>query len=56
MGDIFTNRLSDVDAMDMVQEVTDKEIKDAMFDIENCKAPGLDGYTAFFFQKNLGDH
>ena len=56
VGDIFTNRLSDVDALDMVKEVTDKEIKEAMFDIDNYKAPGPDGYTACFFQKSLGDH
>ena len=54
MGDIFTNRLSDVDALDMVREVTDKEIKDDMFDIDNCKAPGPDGYTACFLKKAWG--
>ena len=35
----------------MVRDVTDNEIKKAMFDIYNCKAPGPDGYTTCFFKK-----
>lgn len=35
----------------MIQEVTDQEIKAAMFDIEDEKAPGPDGFTAKFYKK-----
>nr|GEY14494.1 RNA-directed DNA polymerase, eukaryota, reverse transcriptase zinc-binding domain protein [Tanacetum cinerariifolium] len=33
------------------KDITDKEIQEAMFDIDNDKAPGPDGYTACFFKK-----
>lgn len=48
---LFTNKLSNEDADRMVIEVTDKEIKDAMFDIGENKAPGPDGFTSVFFKK-----
>ncbi|GJZ37781.1 hypothetical protein Tco_0583972 [Tanacetum coccineum] len=35
----------------MCREVSNNEIKDAMFSIRNDKAPGLDGYSSFFFKK-----
>ncbi|GJR29868.1 RNA-directed DNA polymerase, eukaryota, reverse transcriptase zinc-binding domain protein [Tanacetum coccineum] len=46
----FINRLSDEEAAKMVIDVTDKEIKEAMFDIGENKAPGLDGFTFAFFK------
>ncbi|GKB26479.1 RNA-directed DNA polymerase, eukaryota, reverse transcriptase zinc-binding domain protein [Tanacetum coccineum] len=39
------------DAKEMVEEITDVEIKKAMFDIDNDKAPGPDGFTSCFFKK-----
>jgi hypothetical protein len=30
---------------------TDKEIKDAIFQVEHNKAPGPDGFSAEFYQK-----
>ncbi|GJY45973.1 RNA-directed DNA polymerase, eukaryota, reverse transcriptase zinc-binding domain protein, partial [Tanacetum coccineum] len=48
------NTLSPEEATDMIREVTDKEIKDALFDIGDNKAPGPDGYSSVFFKKNLG--
>ncbi|GKB34449.1 hypothetical protein Tco_0879391, partial [Tanacetum coccineum] len=46
----FINRLSDEEAAKMVIDVTDKEIKEAMFDIGEKKAPGPDGFTFAFFK------
>ena len=51
LGDIFINTLSRDEAQAMVCDVTKDEIKKAMFDIGDCKAPGPDGYTACFFKK-----
>ena len=51
VGDIFTTTLTDDEAVDMIRDVTDNEIKKAMFDIDNCKALGPNGYTACFFKK-----
>ncbi|GJR87109.1 RNA-directed DNA polymerase, eukaryota, reverse transcriptase zinc-binding domain protein [Tanacetum coccineum] len=48
---IFTNTLSHEEALDMVKDVTDKETKNAMFDINDYKAPRPDGYSACFFKK-----
>ncbi|XP_071740809.1 uncharacterized protein [Rutidosis leptorrhynchoides] len=43
IGDIFSNNLSNVDADAMVIPVTDIEIKEAIFDIDDYKASGPDG-------------
>lgn len=47
---LFTRKISDVDANYMVRAVTDAEIKQAMFDIDDDKAPGPDGYSSKFFK------
>ncbi|GKC88484.1 RNA-directed DNA polymerase, eukaryota, reverse transcriptase zinc-binding domain protein [Tanacetum coccineum] len=39
------------EACRMIGEITDDEIKAAMFDIDDNKAPGPDGFTAKFFKK-----
>ncbi|GJW01214.1 RNA-directed DNA polymerase, eukaryota, reverse transcriptase zinc-binding domain protein [Tanacetum coccineum] len=44
--DIFTNRISTKEAIRMVRPISDAEIKNAMFEIEDSKALGPDGYTA----------
>ncbi|GKE94759.1 putative retrotransposon ty1-copia subclass protein, partial [Tanacetum coccineum] len=44
---LFTSRLTSEEAAKMVTDVTDKEIKEAMFDIGENKAP--DGFTSAFF-------
>nr|GFA18611.1 hypothetical protein [Tanacetum cinerariifolium] len=49
MEDIFRNTLSNDDAMEMVKEVTEKEIKETLFDSDSDKAYGPDGYTSEFF-------
>lgn len=34
----------------MIRSVSREEVKNAMFDIDNNKFPGLDGYTSTFFK------
>ncbi|GKA68338.1 reverse transcriptase domain, reverse transcriptase zinc-binding domain protein, partial [Tanacetum coccineum] len=51
-SELFTNKISQGKTEDMVREVTNKEIKDVIFDIGNDKAPGPDGFTATFFKKS----
>ncbi|GKE92287.1 hypothetical protein Tco_1573382, partial [Tanacetum coccineum] len=41
---LFTNRLTVEGATKVVTDVTDKEIKEAMFDIGENKAPGPNGF------------
>ena len=55
---LFSNKLDLVHALDMIREVTNEEIKAALFDIEDEKSPGPDGYSSKFFKamwKIVGD-
>nr|GEY25357.1 hypothetical protein [Tanacetum cinerariifolium] len=47
----FDKVLSKKEAEDMIGLVSDKEIKEAVFDIDSNKASGPDGYTSGFFKK-----
>ncbi|GJV51482.1 RNA-directed DNA polymerase, eukaryota, reverse transcriptase zinc-binding domain protein [Tanacetum coccineum] len=49
--DLFSNVLSNDEVEEMIKEVSDKEIKDALFDIGDNKALGPDGYSFVFFKK-----
>ncbi|GKB41569.1 RNA-directed DNA polymerase, eukaryota, reverse transcriptase zinc-binding domain protein [Tanacetum coccineum] len=51
LRDIIQLKLSFEDAEAMIIEVSDKEIKEAMFDIDSSKASSPDGYTSCFFKK-----
>ncbi|GJZ51477.1 RNA-directed DNA polymerase, eukaryota, reverse transcriptase zinc-binding domain protein [Tanacetum coccineum] len=51
---LFSKKLTDEEANWMIREDTDKEIKDAMFNIGDNKAPGPDGFTSTFFKKDWG--
>lgn len=52
MGDdLFTKKLSLSESLMMIRPITDKEIRDAIFQIGNDKAPGSDGFSAKFFKK-----
>ncbi|GJY63013.1 RNA-directed DNA polymerase, eukaryota, reverse transcriptase zinc-binding domain protein [Tanacetum coccineum] len=44
--------LSNEEADSMVKEVSDREIKEALFDIGDNKAPRPDGYSSVFFKKS----
>ncbi|GJT00726.1 RNA-directed DNA polymerase, eukaryota, reverse transcriptase zinc-binding domain protein [Tanacetum coccineum] len=48
---VFSTKLNHEEAMEMIKEVTDSEIKNALFDIGDNKAPGPDGYNSTFFKK-----
>lgn len=49
---LFNKKLDDITAAHMVRDVTNVEIKEAIFDIGDDKAPGPDGFTACFFKKS----
>ncbi|GKD05528.1 RNA-directed DNA polymerase, eukaryota, reverse transcriptase zinc-binding domain protein [Tanacetum coccineum] len=49
-NDIFTSTLNE-EVNPMIHDVTNAEIKNAMFDIADVKAFGHDGYTTCFFKK-----
>nr|GEY59479.1 hypothetical protein [Tanacetum cinerariifolium] len=51
LGNIFTKYLSDDEAAAKVTDMSNQEIKNALFGINDCKAPGLDGYAACFSKK-----
>ena len=51
-ADIFVNVLQTDVAESMVRQVTEDEVKKAMFSIGENKAPGPDGYTSAFFKKS----
>ncbi|GKA67296.1 putative RNA-directed DNA polymerase, eukaryota, reverse transcriptase zinc-binding domain protein [Tanacetum coccineum] len=48
---LFNKKVFDGSNMQMIRPVTNAEIKTAMFDIGDDKAPGPDGYTSMFFKK-----
>ena len=55
---LFTKKLDLFHAVDMVRAVSNEEIKEALFDIEDAKSPGPDGFTSKFFKamwSSVGD-
>ncbi|GJX74376.1 putative reverse transcriptase domain-containing protein [Tanacetum coccineum] len=48
---VFCKPLSSDVANHMIRDVSDQEIREAMFVMGDNKAPGLDGYTASFFKE-----
>ncbi|GKB25234.1 hypothetical protein Tco_0864635 [Tanacetum coccineum] len=51
METLFQHKLSNEEAEYMIREVNDEEIKNAMFQIDDNKASGPDGYSTSFFKK-----
>nr|GEY77705.1 RNA-directed DNA polymerase, eukaryota, reverse transcriptase zinc-binding domain protein [Tanacetum cinerariifolium] len=49
-NELFKKKLSNDEAEFMVREVSNAEVKKAMFMINNNKAPGPDGYTSYFLR------
>ncbi|GKE29844.1 hypothetical protein Tco_1445228 [Tanacetum coccineum] len=47
---VFPNKLSIEETVKMCKDVSEVEVKNAMFDIEDSKAPGPDGYPARFYK------
>nr|GEZ05462.1 hypothetical protein [Tanacetum cinerariifolium] len=50
-ANLFNVRLNDQEAQNMVREIFNQEVKDAIFSIGDDKSPGLDGFTAAFFKE-----
>nr|GEZ48042.1 hypothetical protein [Tanacetum cinerariifolium] len=50
-NNMFLNKTNSQDALKMVEEITNDEIKAAMLDIEDNKAHGPDSFTTEFFKK-----
>ncbi|GJV56808.1 RNA-directed DNA polymerase, eukaryota, reverse transcriptase zinc-binding domain protein [Tanacetum coccineum] len=50
---IFKNKIDQQDACDMIRKVSKDEIKEAMFSIDDNKAPRPNGYTAKFYKKSM---
>ncbi|XP_071697168.1 uncharacterized protein [Rutidosis leptorrhynchoides] len=48
LGDIFTKKLTSLEAKNMVTPITDDEVKTALFDIDDNKASSPDGYSPVF--------
>ncbi|PWA74759.1 RNA-directed DNA polymerase, eukaryota, Reverse transcriptase zinc-binding domain protein [Artemisia annua] len=51
MDNVICNKLTTNEAEAMINRVSDEEIKAAMFQIDDNKAPGPDGFTSCFFKK-----
>nr|GEZ13909.1 RNA-directed DNA polymerase, eukaryota, reverse transcriptase zinc-binding domain protein [Tanacetum cinerariifolium] len=51
-NDLFSNKISEQEAISMIEEVTNEEVKAAMFNIDDNKAHGPDGFTAKFYKKD----
>ncbi|KAJ9536637.1 hypothetical protein OSB04_un000186 [Centaurea solstitialis] len=49
-AELFSSKLSLVDALHMIRPILSEEIRDAMFHIGNDKAPGSDGFSSRFFK------
>ncbi|GJV00076.1 protein LAZ1 [Tanacetum coccineum] len=49
---LFNKKVSETLNANMLRSVTNEEIKKAMFDIGDDKAPGPDGYTTTFFKRD----
>nr|GFC54686.1 hypothetical protein [Tanacetum cinerariifolium] len=51
LQNIFGVTLDEPTALEMVQNVSSREVKEAMFSMGNDKSPGPDGFTAAFFKE-----
>ncbi|KAL7586020.1 hypothetical protein Lser_V15G46368 [Lactuca serriola] len=47
---LFSKKLDLIEAAEMIKIVTNNEIKEALFDIDDDKSPGPDGFSAKFFK------
>ncbi|GJU81457.1 putative reverse transcriptase domain-containing protein [Tanacetum coccineum] len=52
MYGLFSNKLSDEEALHMIRDISNQEVCDAMFSIGDNKAPGPDGYSSAFFKES----
>jgi hypothetical protein len=52
--DLIQEKVSPEMNIDLCKDFTDEEIGDALFQIGPLKAPGVDGFPAWFYQRNWG--
>nr|GEX67596.1 hypothetical protein [Tanacetum cinerariifolium] len=50
-ANLFNVRLSDQEALNMVREISNQEVKDVIFSISDDKSPGPDGFIVAFFKE-----
>nr|GFC75930.1 methylenetetrahydrofolate reductase 1 [Tanacetum cinerariifolium] len=50
--DLFVKKICDRTKNNMVREVSNEEIKSAMFNIGDDRSPGLNGLSSVFFKKS----
>nr|GEY81970.1 hypothetical protein [Tanacetum cinerariifolium] len=50
-SNLFNVRLNDQEAQNMVREISNQEVKDAIFSISDDKSHGPDGFMAAFFKE-----
>ncbi|GKF72751.1 hypothetical protein Tco_0208865, partial [Tanacetum coccineum] len=48
---LFHSKVSDQSCLSMVRDITNNEIKNAMFNVGDDRAPRPDGYASTFFKK-----
>nr|GEU30012.1 hypothetical protein [Tanacetum cinerariifolium] len=48
---LFKSCINDKEALHMIRDVTDAEVREAIFSIGDDKSPGPDGYTSAFFKE-----
>ncbi|GJU49343.1 RNA-directed DNA polymerase, eukaryota, reverse transcriptase zinc-binding domain protein [Tanacetum coccineum] len=51
---LFVRKINNNSALHMVRDVSNDEIKTALFDINDNKVPGPDGFTSRFFKASCG--
>ncbi|GKB81287.1 RNA-directed DNA polymerase, eukaryota, reverse transcriptase zinc-binding domain protein [Tanacetum coccineum] len=51
---LFSKKISDIEALEMVKPVSNEDIKSVIFYIEDSKAPGPDTFTSKFFKASWG--
>ncbi|GKG15223.1 hypothetical protein Tco_0354823, partial [Tanacetum coccineum] len=49
---LFEKKVSSEEADFIIREISNDETKKTLFDIEDNKAPGPDGFTSRFFKKS----
>ncbi|GJQ92636.1 hypothetical protein Tco_0003775 [Tanacetum coccineum] len=47
---LMEEKLNDIEALNMVHDISSQEVKSAMFSMGSDKSPGPDGFTAAFFK------
>nr|GFC93950.1 hypothetical protein [Tanacetum cinerariifolium] len=52
VNDLFPIKLNDNEALEMVRDISNQEVKSAMFSMGSDKSPGPNGFTTAFFKES----